>query len=76
MMDHFWEQRGEGGMEEDAAETLHKEELMEEAMDLGYQPGSNGEEDSDSTDSPHSPGDAPHHSSLRCHHQGSVSWVD
>ena len=39
-MDHFGEQRGEDGMEEDAAETLHKEELAEEAMDLSYQPGS------------------------------------
>ena len=54
-MDHFGEQRGEDGMEEDAAETLHKEELAEEAMDLSYQPGSYGEEDSNNTDSPHSP---------------------
>ena len=75
-MDHFGEQRGEGGMEEHAAETLHKEELVEEAMDLGYQPGSNGEEDSDSMDSPHSPGHALHHSSSRHHCQGSVSWMD
>ena len=34
-MDHFGEQRGEGGVEEDAAETPHQEELK----DLGYQPG-------------------------------------
>ena len=41
-VDHFGEQRGEGGMEEDAAETLCNEELKEKAMDLGYQPGSDG----------------------------------
>ena len=41
-MDHFGEQRGESG--------------MEEAMELGYQPGSEGEADSNSMDSPHSPG--------------------
>ena len=35
-MDCFDEQRGEGSVEEDAAETLCKEELMEEAMDLGH----------------------------------------
>ena len=53
-MDHFGEQRGEGGAEEDTAETLRKEELM----DLGYQPGFDGEEDSNNMDSPHSPGHA------------------
>ena len=72
----FWGAEGEGGVEEDAAETLRKEELMEEAMDLGYQPGSKGEEDSNSTDSPHSPRHALYHSSLRHHCQGSVNWVD
>ena len=75
-MDHFGEQRGEGSMEEDAAETLHKEELVEEAMDLGYQPGFDGEEDSNSTDSPHSTRHAMDHSSLRCHCWGNVSLVD
>ena len=45
-MDHFGEQRGESGTEA-VAETLLKRELAEEAMELGYQPGSNGEEDSD-----------------------------
>ena len=35
-MDCFGEQRDEGGVEEDAYEILHKEELTEEAMDLGY----------------------------------------
>ena len=72
----LWVAEGEGGVEEDAAETLHKEELVEEAMDLGYQPCSKGEEDSNSTDSPHSPRHAPYHSSLRHHCQGSISWVD
>ena len=62
-MDHFGEQRGEGSVEEATAEMLLKEELVEEAMDLDYQPGSDGEEDSDSTDGPHSPGHTGHHSS-------------
>ena len=75
-IDCFGEQRGEGGMEENAAETLHKEELAEETMELGYQPGSNGEEDSDSMDSPHSPGHTMQCSSLRCCCQSSVSWAD
>ena len=57
-MDHFGEQRGEGSTEEATAETLPEGELAEEAMELGYQPGSEGEVDSNSTDSPHSPGHA------------------
>ena len=48
--------------------------LKEEHM--GYQPGSNGGEDSDSMDGPHSPGHAEHHPSSRCCHQSSVSWMD
>ena len=76
-MDHSVEQRGEGGVEEEIAETLRKVKLMEEAIDLGHQPGSDGEEDSDSSNSPHSPGHALHCTiPLRCHHQGSLSWVD
>ena len=34
-MDHFGEQRGEGGMEEATAKTLPKGELAEEAMKTG-----------------------------------------
>ena len=49
---------------------------MQEAMELGYQPGSEGEVDSDSTDGLHSPGHAVQCSSLRCHCQSSISWVD
>ena len=75
-MDYFGEQRGEGSMEEETAEILHKEELTGEAMDLGHQPGSDGEEDSDSLDSPHSPRHTAHHSSLRCHCRGSLRWAD
>ena len=74
-IDYFGEQRNEGSTEETAAETLLKGELVEEAMELGYQPDSDGEEDSDSTDNPHSPRHAMQHSS-RHHHQSSVSWVD
>ena len=62
-------------MEEATAETLPKGELAEEAMEL-YQPGSKGEADSDSMDRPHSPGYVMQCSSLRCHCQRSVSWVD
>ena len=40
-MDCFREQRGEGSVEEAAAKTILKGELAEEAMELGYQPGSN-----------------------------------
>ena len=75
-MDHFGEQRGEGGTEEAAAETLLKGELAEETMELGYQLGSDGEEGSDSMDSPHSPRHAIQCSSSRRHCQSSVSWAD
>ena len=61
-MDCFGEQRGESG--------------MQEAMELGYQPGSEGDAGSDSSDGPHSPRHTAQHSSLRCRHQSSVSWVD
>ena len=54
-MNHFEKQRGEGGMEETTAETLPEGELAEEAMELGYQPGSKGAVDSESMDSPQSP---------------------
>ena len=45
-------------------------------MDVGYQPGSNGEEDSDSTDSPHSPRHTMQCSSSRGCCWSSVSWAD
>ena len=62
-MDCFGEQRGESG--------------MEEAMELGDQPGSEGEADSNSTDSLHSPPQcAVQRSSWRCCRQSSVSWAD
>ena len=61
-MDCFGEQRGEGG--------------TEEVMELGYQPGSEGEVDSNSTDGPHSPWHAAQCSPLRCSCWSSVSWVD
>ena len=74
-MDCFREQRGEGSAET-TAETLLKGELAEEAMELGYQPGSKGEADSDSMDSPHSPGHTVQCSSSRCCCWSSVSWAD
>ena len=75
-MDHFGEQRGEGSVEEAAAEMLLQEELAEEAMDRGYQPDSDGGEDSDSMYGPHSPRHAAHCSPLRCCHRSSISWAD
>ena len=75
-MDHIGEQKGEGGVEEATAETLPEGELTEEAMELGYQPGSEGEADSNSMDSSHSPRDTAQHSSTRCCCWSSVSWVD
>ena len=60
-IDCFGEQRDDSG--------------MEEAMELGYQPGSKGEADSDSTDSPHFPRHAVQCFSSR-HHWSSISWVD
>ena len=45
-------------------------------MELGYQPGSKGEADSNSMDSQHSPGHAMQCSSSRCCHQSSVNWAD
>ena len=45
-------------------------------MELGYQPGSEGDVGNDSSDGPHSPGCIVQHSSSRCHHQCSVSWAD
>ena len=75
-MDHFAKQKSESSMEEHATGNLCKEELVEEAMDMGYQLGSNGEEDTDSTDILHSPQHALHHSSSSNCCQGSVSWAD
>ena len=75
-MDHFGEQRHEGSAEEATAEALPEGELVEDAMELGYQPGSVGEADSDSTDSPPSPGHIAQSSSSRHCYQSSVSWVD
>ena len=61
-MDHFEEQKGESG--------------TQEAMELGYQPSSKGDEGSDSLDSPHSPRCTMQHSCLRHCCQSSVSWMD
>ena len=54
-MDHFGEQQGEGGTEKATAETLPEGESVEDAMELGYQPGSKGEADNGSMDGPPSP---------------------
>ena len=51
------------------------ESSMQEAMELCYQPRSEGDADSDSMDGPHSPRHAAQ-CSLRCHHWSSNSWAD
>ena len=59
-------------MEEAEADML----LKAEAMDQGYQPGSNGGEDSNSTDGLHSAGHTMHCPSSRHHCRSSVSWAN
>ena len=61
-MDHFGEQRGESS--------------MQETMELGYQPGSEGDAGSDSLDGPHCPRCTMQCSSSSCLCQSSVSWAD